>query len=243
MSVFSSSYSSVISPTISSRMSSMVTIPAVPPNSSTTITRCTRLSCISFSSSSTGLESGHQTGLRIMRADPLGGLGVRLVVDPLDHVLEVEHADHVVQPVADHRDAAEAGAQRQRDRLAQGLVLLDEHHVGPRHHHLAHDRVAEVEDRVDHPALAGLDHLAGLGQVDQLAQLGLGRERAVAEPLARGQRVADQDQQPGEGAQHGGHRDQRAGQRAGHPFARAAGRGSAARRPRRCRTPRSSPRP
>ena len=63
--MFSSSYSSVISPTISSRMSSMVTIPAVPPNSSTTIARCTRLACISCSSSSTGLESGQKSGVRI----------------------------------------------------------------------------------------------------------------------------------------------------------------------------------
>lgn len=36
-----SSYSSLISPTISSRMSSMVTMPEVPPYSSTTIARCT----------------------------------------------------------------------------------------------------------------------------------------------------------------------------------------------------------
>ena len=133
--------------------------PAVPPNSSTTTTRCTRFACISFSSSSTGLESGHQDGLAHHRLDPLGGLGVRGVVDALDHVLEIEHADHVVQPVLDHRDAAEPGAQRQRDGLAQGLVLLDVDHVGPRHHHLADDRVAEIEDRVDHLALAGLDHL------------------------------------------------------------------------------------
>ncbi len=66
MSLFSSSYSSVISPTISSRMSSIVAMPAVPPNSSTTITRCTRLACISCSNSSTGLESGHQIGVRII---------------------------------------------------------------------------------------------------------------------------------------------------------------------------------
>ena len=76
MSVFSSSYSSVISPTISSRMSSIVAIPAVPPNSSTTITRCTRFSCISCSSSSTGLESGHHTGRRIIEPTRSVGLGV-----------------------------------------------------------------------------------------------------------------------------------------------------------------------
>ena len=35
-----------------------------------------------------------------------------------------------------------------------------------------------------------------LGEVDQLAQLRLGRERSLAQALARGDRVADEDQQP-----------------------------------------------
>ena len=210
-------------------------MPAVPPNSSTTMTRCTRLACISCSSSSTGLESGHQTGLRIIELDPLRVCGVRRVVDPLDHVLEVEHADHVIESVPDHRDPAEAGAQRQGDRLPERLVLLDEDHVGTRHHHLAHDRVAQVEHRVDHPPLTGLDHLAGLGQVDQLAQLGLGCERPVAEALARRQRIADHDQQPGKRSEHGGHRDQRSGDARTPPTHGADGRAYAARPPRRRR--------
>ena len=70
-------------------------------------------------------------------------------------------------------------------RLAQVLVPLDVDHVVARHHHLAGDGVAELEDRVDHLALAGLDDRRRLGEVDQLAQLGLGRERALAEALAR----------------------------------------------------------
>ena len=52
------SYSSVISPTISSRMSSIVTRPAVPPYSSMTIAQWMRRACISRSSSSIGLLSG-----------------------------------------------------------------------------------------------------------------------------------------------------------------------------------------
>ena len=43
---------------------------------------------------------------------------------------------------------------------------------------------------------------AGLGQVDQLAQLGLGGERSFAEALAGRERVADQDQQPRQRAEH-----------------------------------------
>ena len=60
----------------------MVASPAVPPNSSTTITRCTRRSCISLSNSSTGLESGHQTGLRIS-VPTLSVAWARVVVHPL----------------------------------------------------------------------------------------------------------------------------------------------------------------
>ena len=88
---------------------------------------------------------------------------------------------------------------------------LDVDHVGARHHHLADDGVAELEHRVDHLPLAGLDHRGLLGQVDQRAQLGLGRERALGEPLARGERVADQDQQLRQRAEHPGQRHHRTG--------------------------------
>ena len=52
------SYSSAISPTISSRMSSIVTRPAVPPYSSMTMATWIRWVCICLSSSSIGLLSG-----------------------------------------------------------------------------------------------------------------------------------------------------------------------------------------
>jgi hypothetical protein len=47
---------------------------------------------------------------------------------------------------------------------------------------------------VDHRALAGLDDAGRLGEVDELTQLGLGGERALAEAAARRDRVAEQDQ-------------------------------------------------
>ncbi|KIX78661.1 hypothetical protein SF12_07930 [Streptomyces sp. MBRL 601] len=61
----SRSYSSVISPTISSRMSSMVTIPAVPPYSSMTTATWLRCCCISRSRSPAFLVSGTKTAGRI----------------------------------------------------------------------------------------------------------------------------------------------------------------------------------
>jgi hypothetical protein len=55
---------------------------------------------------------------------------------------------------------------------------------------------------VDHVPLAGLDDAALLGHVDQLAQLDLAGERAVAVAAAGRDRVADQDQQRGQRAEH-----------------------------------------
>ena len=131
------------------------------------------------------LALGHEDRRPHDRLDLLDRLAVAVHVGAADQVLEVGDAEHVVGALADDRDAAEAAAQGERERLAQGLVALDEDDVGARHHHLAHDGVAELEDRVDHRPLAVLDELVLLGQVDQLAQLGLGRERPVAEALAR----------------------------------------------------------
>jgi hypothetical protein len=115
-----------------------------------------------------------------------------------DQVLEVEHAEHVVDALPDHRDPGETGAEEERERLTEGLVGLYPHHLGTRHHHLAGDGVTEGEDRVDHLPLAVLHDAALLGQVDQLAQLHLGGERALPEAAPGGHRVADQDQQRGQ---------------------------------------------
>ena len=97
------------------------------------------------------------------------------------------------------------------------LVALDEDDVGARHHHLADDGVAELEDGVDHHPLAVLDELVLLGEVDQVAQLGLGRERSLAEALAGRERVADQDQQLRQRAEHPGQRVHDPGRRAARP--------------------------
>jgi hypothetical protein len=100
----------------------------------------------------------------------------------------------------------EAAAQREGQRLAQRLGPLDEDDVGARHHDLADDRVAQLEDRVDHHPLAVLDELVLLREVDQLAQLGLGGERSLAEALAGREGVADQDQQLRQRTEHPGQR-------------------------------------
>ena len=228
----------------------MVTRPAVPPYSSTTSAMWLRSRCMSRSRASARLESGTKFAGRMTSPTepapapaPRGGLPV---VDGASHqVLEVDHADGVVDVLPDDGDAGVPAAQRQGQRLPHALLALDPHHLGAGHHHLAHAGVAEVEHRLDHRPLAVVDEPAGLGHVDHLAELDLGGERPLAEAAPGRDRVADEDQQGGQRAEQArehphGRRRRRARGRRG-----AGGPGCAARRrsARRTRAPRSAPRP
>ena len=86
------------------------------------------------------------------------------------------------------------GRDRDRDRLVDGRVGLDRDHVGARQHHLAHDRVAELEDRVDELALLGLDRRLLGGDVGHREDLLLGDERAPPQSLARQHDVGETDE-------------------------------------------------
>ena len=89
------------------------------------------------------------------------------------------------------------------------MSTFDPHHFGARHHHFTGRGVAEFEHRLDHPPFVVGHHTALLRQVDDLTQLDLGRERAVAEAAARRQRVTDQHQQPADRGEHHRNRLQR----------------------------------
>ena len=110
--------------------------------------------------------------------------------------------DDVVDVLAEHRDAREARAQEQAHRGPAGAVVVDRDHVGARHHDLARERVAELEDGVDHLPLVVLDDRGVAGDVEQVAQLGLALERSVAVALAGGHRRAQRDEHAGQGAEH-----------------------------------------
>ena len=228
----SASYSSVISPTISSRMSSIVTTPAVPPYSSTTIAMWLRVRCISLSSSSMRLLSGTYTAGRMTAVSTAAAVvrsGLCFALGP-HQVLEVGDADDVVDVLPQHRQPRVAAAQGQPQHLVDGGVALHPHHVRAGHHHLADERVAQLEHRVDHLALGLVDDAAGAGHVDQLAQLHLGGERALAEALAGRHRVADQDQQLGQRAEQRRERPDRRGDRRRPARRGAGGRACAGRR-------------
>ena len=58
-----------------------------------------------------------------------------------------------------------AGRDRDADRFVDRRFGVDRDHVGPRHHHLAHHGVTELEDRVDELALLGFDRRLLRGDV------------------------------------------------------------------------------
>src|SRR6266702_4568375 len=142
-------------------------------------------------------------GLHVLGLDPdLEQLGQLVHRQPRRHpgLPVAEPLDRRLLPVvlvgdlADHRDPGEPAAQRERQRLPQRLAALDEDHVGARHHDLPHDRVAELEYRVDHRPLARLDHPAALEQVDETAQVLLLAGRAGLLPPAPAEHAAGRQQ-------------------------------------------------
>ena len=188
------SYSSAISPTISSRASSRVTSPATPPYSSTTMARCTDCCCISRSRESTRWVSGTNVAGRTRWPTPGGpGTGRRSETWRTRSLRNsTPRTSSTLSPTTGRRESPEVRNVRSATRGGGGRRQGD--HVGARGHHLAHQGVAQLEDGVDHAALAGLDEVGLAGPVDHLAQLGLGGERPVAVALPRGQGVADRDQ-------------------------------------------------
>ena len=115
---------------------------------------------------------------------------------------------------------------------------VDRDHVGARHHHLAHDGVVELEDRVDELAVALFEHVELGGLVDHAEQLLLARDAGEADAAGR-HAVAEGDERVRERAEqhaqevHEGRREAEHG-RARSPARRCAG------SPRRARTTRPS---
>ena len=67
------------------------------------------------------------------------------------------------------------GAEEQAHRRADRGVGVDRDHVGARNHHLAHDGVVELEDRVDELAVVLFEHVELGRLVDHAEQLLLAR--------------------------------------------------------------------
>ena len=111
------SYSSRISPMSSSTRSSRVTMPSVPPYSSTTTARCVPSWRMVATRGSTGLVPGsNSTGRARLAHEPVGrGVDGQQVAD-------VQEAEHVVEVLARHRVARVGHVPDQRGGLGQAAV-------------------------------------------------------------------------------------------------------------------------
>ena len=149
----STSYSSRISPTISSSRSSMVTSPAVPPYSSTTIAHCVcwRWNC--FSSSGTRLLSGTTTAGRssavIGRASSPASSATRSFTNTKPAMLS-----RLSLKTGNREYSCSRNSARRSPMVASSRMRDD---VGARRHDLADQRVAEVDDALQQPALLAFD--------------------------------------------------------------------------------------
>ena len=92
-------------------------------------------------------------------------------------VAQVDDADHVVDALAEHRQARAPRGDGGVQGLAHRGVGRDVHHVDARHHDLAHDGVAELDDAADELALVALDGLVLVGHVGHGEHLVLGHLR------------------------------------------------------------------
>ena len=174
----SRSYSSAISPTISSMMSSMVTRPG---GAAVLVDDDRRSGSGRAASRAAGRRpacsrarsaSGRISSVTAVPTVLGGG------VEPAGDVLEVE------QPATSSTSSPTTGIREKPERRKSDIALRS---ACPRrsttmsvrgHHDLAGEGVAELEDGVDHLALVRLDDVRVAGHVDEVAQLALALERA-----------------------------------------------------------------
>ena len=88
-------------------------------------------------------------------------------------------------------------------------ALVDGHHVGARHHHLADRLVADLDDAMDHVVLLLLDHALLLRYVEKGDELFLSQERGLGRAPA------------GECSRDDGHGPQHRVEKSRHPVDRA----------------------
>jgi hypothetical protein len=104
-------------------------------------------------------------------------LGAEAVRDEVREVAQVHEADDVVDALAEDRESRTTGLDGEVQRLAHRRGVGDVDHVDARHHHLAHDGVTELDDRMDEVTLLGLDRLVLVRDVGHGEDLGLGHAR------------------------------------------------------------------
>jgi hypothetical protein len=117
-------------------------------------------------------------------------------------VLGVEDADDLVHRLLEDRHARVQLVSQEGKDLGGRSRHVQAEHVRPRHHDLAHQRVLELEDLVDHLALGAVHHALAGAHVHECAQLGL-RDLGFALPPLRSDKA---QRHGGEPVQYGAHR-------------------------------------
>ena len=140
-----SSYSSRMSPTSSSTRSSRVTIPAVPPYSSTTIARCCPAGAhLGHAPAAPAWCRGQRSTSRTSSPTAHAAVGHRRV----QQVAHVDEPDHVVVGVLrTPGSASAAGRAISRGGLVRRHRRVEELDLGARHHHLAQLRARRPRRR------------------------------------------------------------------------------------------------
>ena len=177
--------------------SSIVTSPAMPPYSSTTIARWFESSCICRRVSSAFFDSGTKTAGRASSRAPRSSWPAASRSSGARR--RAGTGCRAPRPRPCRRRASARHPTTRNSCIARRhvLVVVDRDHVGARDHHLAHDRLAPFEDRVDELPVVLLEHVRLGGLVDHAEQLLLARERLRARPPGR-HPVADRDERGGE---------------------------------------------
>ena len=130
----------------------------------------------SWSRSSIDIDSGAKTGVR--RIDRIAGRGAARRLEVRQEVLGVEDADDLVDRLLVDRDPAVTLLDDRVDRLLEGRAGGQGDDVDPGDHHLVEAAIAELDDRVDHLLLLGLEDALLAAPLDDQAEL-LGGDLAL----------------------------------------------------------------
>ena len=147
-------------------MFSIVTMPTVPPYSSTTIARCACLTRKRLSNFSSDIISG--TGMSSRLIFIRSGLRI---AHQRHQLLDVDQADRVIEMPAAKRKAGVPRFERLLHVLIEALLDIEINHFAARRHDIAHHAAAHVE-RVDQDVAAdGRDFVRLFALIEDEAQL------------------------------------------------------------------------
>ncbi len=155
-----------MSPTICSSTSSMVTRPATPPYSLTTMAMWLRETRNSRSSTFRRFDSGMKTAGRSQSRRSKSSS----VMDA-QQILGEQDAQHVVAVAVDDREAGVGSLDDDGDDLGERVVDVDDVHLRPRDHHVGNAGVGGGQGAFDDGQRIGVHQVALVGRVQEINQL------------------------------------------------------------------------